>query len=153
MYQRLGFVPAETGDIWPHTYGVVCCAGLSLGLHAAGEEPLSLCSVRPNVLGLYRELEALDIKPESAQLGPDVFNQLTLREPAGVPLKVLEARSFMPPGEMPVRTLLGRFECISVPYRNQDTAVTFWNWTATCPSHTTQLATARNRCWYSAATD
>lgn len=126
-FQQLGFAPAATGDIWPHDYGVVCCAGLSLGWHAAGNEPLSLCSVRPNVIALERELDALGVEVESAQLGPDVFNNLTLREPSGMALRVLEARSFTPPADVPGRTLLGRFEWLSLPAREMETPTTFWN--------------------------
>ncbi len=125
-FQQLGFAPAGTGDIWSHDYGVVCCAGLSLGWHAAGKEPLSLYTVRPNVIALERELEELGVEIESAQLGPDVFNQLLLREPSGMALRVLEARSFTPPAEVPGRTLLGRFEALSLPL-DLDTATTFWS--------------------------
>lgn len=125
-FQQLGFAPATTGDIWSHDYGVVCCAGLSLGWHASADHS-ALCTVRPNVLALERELEALGVAVDSAQLGPDVFNQLTLREPSGMALKVLEARSFMPPANVPGRTLLGRFECLSLPVRDVETAATFWS--------------------------
>jgi hypothetical protein len=125
-FQQLGFAPANTGDIWSHDYGVVCCAGLSLGWHGSGSEPLSLCTVRPNVLALERELEAIEVEVESPQLGPDTFNQLTLREPSGMALKVLEARSFTPPAEVPGRTLLGRFEALSLP-QDLETATSFWS--------------------------
>jgi hypothetical protein len=125
-FQQLGFAAAETGDIWSHDYGVVCSAGLSLAWHAAGDEPLSLRTVRPNVIALERELEVLGVAVESAQLGPDVFNQLTLREPSGMALKVLEARSFTIPADLPVRTLLGRFEALSLPL-DLETATAFWS--------------------------
>jgi hypothetical protein len=127
LYQRLGFAPAVTGDIWSHSYGVVCCAGLSLGWHAQGDEPLALCALRPNVLELHRELEAIGVEVETAQLGPDVFNQLMLREPTGMAVRALEARSFTQPADAPVRTLLGRFETLSLPSRDLDTAAAFWD--------------------------
>ena len=127
MFQRLGFAPAETADIWSHAYGVVTSTGLALGLHAQGEEPLALCTVRPNVLELHRELEGLGVEVEAAQLGTDVFNQLVLREPAGIALKVFEARSFTPPADVPVRTLLGRFETLSLPLPTPDLAAAFWS--------------------------
>jgi hypothetical protein len=126
-WQQLGFVPAMAGDIWRHEYGVVCCTGLSLGWHAAATEPLSLRTVRPNVIALERELEALGVAVESAQLGPDVFNQLTLREPSGMAMQVLEARSFTPPADVPGRTLLGRFETLSLPVDDVETATSFWS--------------------------
>ena len=127
MYQRLGFAPAETGDIWSHAYGVVTSTGLALGLHAEGEQPLALCTVRPNVLELHRELEGLGVEVETAQLGTDVFNELMLREPSGFALKVFEARSFTPPAEVPVRTMLGRFEALSLPLPTPDLAAGYWS--------------------------
>jgi hypothetical protein len=126
-WQQLGFVAATTGDIWQHEYGVVCCAGLSLGWHATAAEPLSLRTVRPNVIALERELEDLEVTVESAQLGPDVFNQLTLREPSGMAMQVLEARSFTPPADVPGRTSLGRFETLSLPVGDMETATSFWS--------------------------
>jgi hypothetical protein len=127
LCQRLGFAAAETGDIWSHPYGVVMSTGFALGLHGEADEPLGLCTVRPNVLELHRELEGLGVEVETAQLGPDVFNQLSLREPAGIALRILEARSFTPPAEIPVRTLLGRFETLSLPVRSPDEAAAFWS--------------------------
>ena len=102
QYQKWGFAPAETGDIWPHAYGVVACDGLAIGLHAAGEEPLSLVFVRADVAALHRELGARGVEVEAARLGPDVFNELTLREPGGIAIRVLEARTFSPPLELPL---------------------------------------------------
>jgi hypothetical protein len=125
LFQRAGFVPAQTGDIWSHPYGVACCSGLAIGLHAQGEA-LSLCTVRPNVIELHRELEDMGVAIESAQLGQDAFNQLTLREPSGIALRVLEARTFAPPAESPVRTLLGRFDVLSLPAPNLDATAGFW---------------------------
>jgi hypothetical protein len=77
--QGLGFAPAPTGDIWPYAYGVVACEGLAIGLHARGEAPLSLVFVRPEVAALHRELVARGIDIETARLGSEVFNELTLR--------------------------------------------------------------------------
>jgi hypothetical protein len=127
LCQRLGFAAAETGDIWSHPYGVVMSTGFALGLHGEGDESLSLYTVRPNVLELHRELEELGVQVETAQLGPDVFNQLSLRAPGGISLRVLEARSFTPPAEIPVRTLLGRFETLSLPVRAPEEAAEFWS--------------------------
>ncbi|HMA12958.1 MAG TPA: hypothetical protein VKO83_13790 [Steroidobacteraceae bacterium] len=124
--QRLGFEPAPTGDIWPHAYGVVTCEGLAIGLHARGDDPLSVVFVRPEVAALHRELSAHGIDIETARLGSDAFNELTLREPGGIALKVLEARSFSPPAHVPARTVPGRFRRLSLPGRDLDGAMEFW---------------------------
>jgi hypothetical protein len=125
-WQSLGFAAASTGDIWPHPYGVVTCQGLAIGLHAAGEESPSLVFVRPEVAALHRELQGLGIEVEHARLGSDVFNELMLREPGGMPVRVLESRSFSPPLENPSQTALGRFNTLTLPARDLDGAREFW---------------------------
>ena len=124
--QAVGFAPASAGDIWPHAYGVVACEGLALGLHALGKDELGVVFVRPEVAALHRELVALDIEVESARLGSDVFNELTLREPGGVALRVLEARTFSPPSRVPALTALGRFVGLSLPCTDIEAAGEFW---------------------------
>jgi hypothetical protein len=125
-YQKLGFEPAATGDIWTHDYGVVAAAGLAIGLHARGDEPMSLVFVRPEVATLHRQLAAGGIEVEQARLGSDVFNELVLREPGGIALRVLEARTFSPPLQLPVRTALGRFHSLSLPCRDIAATQEFW---------------------------
>jgi len=125
-YQQLGFAPAPAGDVWNHAYGVVTCRDFALGLHARGEEPMSLVFVRPDVAALHRDLGDMGLQVEQARLGSDVFNELALREPGGVLLRVLEARSFSPPPELPENTQLGRFCGISLPCRDLAKAAGFW---------------------------
>lgn len=126
QYQGLGFEPATTGDIWTHAYGVVACHGFAIGVHAVGDEPLSLVFVRQDVAGLHRELQSLGVPVEQARLGSDVFNELTLREPGGVPLRVLEARTFSPPAAVPELTTLGLLDALSLPCHDLDEAAAFW---------------------------
>lgn len=124
--QQLGFADATSGDIWTHPYGVVACEGLAIGLHARGAEPLSMVFVRPNVATLDRELSARFMDVESMRLGSDVFNELGLREPGGMLLRVIEARTFSPPSELPETTALGRFQSISLPCADLAEARGFW---------------------------
>ena len=124
--QRLGFADAAIGDIWTHPYGVVACEGLAIGLHARGDEALSVVFVRPDVAALERELSARLLDVESARLGSDVFNELRLREPGGMLLRVIEARTFSPPPELPERTALGRFQKVSLPCADLAEAQGFW---------------------------
>jgi len=124
--QRLGFTAAATGDAWAYPYGVAACEGLAIGLHAAGEEPLSVVFVRPDVAALERELGARFLEVEHARLGSDVFNELGLREPGGILLRVVEARTFSPPPQPPARTALGRFLALSLPCEDLAAARGFW---------------------------
>jgi hypothetical protein len=124
--QRLGFAAATSGDIWTHAYGVVACEGLAIGLHATGEDPDSLHFVHPDIAGLERELSARFIDVESSQLGSDVFNQLCLREPGGMLLRVIAARTFSPPADPPRHTALGRFLTVTLPCADLAEARGFW---------------------------
>ncbi|MEO6079437.1 MAG: hypothetical protein ABIQ86_06645 [Steroidobacteraceae bacterium] len=125
-YQQHGFAPAQTGDMWNHAYGVVACRGFALGLHARGVEDFSIVFVRPEVAALHRDLTERGLQIEQARLGSDVFNELTLREPSGKMLRVLEARSFSPPAELPSHTRFGSFTSLSLPCRDLAKAADFW---------------------------
>lgn len=125
-YLQLGFVDAPAGDLWNYAYGVAACHDLAIGLHARGTEPLSLVFVHQNVAALHRELSASGIVVESAHLGSDVFNELTVRDPGGTALRVLEARTFSPPSEIPAQTLLGTFATLSLPCRDMEAVTEFW---------------------------
>lgn len=122
----LGFATAEAGDIWTHPYGVVACEGLSVGLHAAGDEPVCLTFVRPEVAKLERELADRLIGIERAQLDSEAFNLLELREPGGTLLRVQESRTFSAPAEMPPATTAGVFRTISLPCPDLAEARGFW---------------------------
>jgi hypothetical protein len=124
--QRLGFAGATSGEVWRHAYGVVACEGLAIGLHAAGDEALSLFFVKPDVAALERELADRLIGIEGARLGEDVFHELALREPGGTLLRVIEARTFSPPQELPARTALGTFRALSLPCADLAEALGFW---------------------------
>jgi len=124
--RQLGFADAASGDIWTHPYGVVACEGLAIGLHALGDEPVSLVFVRPQVATLERDLSARFIDVESIRIGSDVFNELGVREPGGMLLRVIEARTFSPPPELPQSTALGRFESISLPCTDLAEVQGFW---------------------------
>jgi hypothetical protein len=126
-FQQLGFTAAPTGDIWPHAYGVVASEGLAIGLHAKGDAPFSVVFVRPEVAALHRELTALDVEVETARLGSDVFHELWLHDPGGTALRVLEARSFSPPAQLPARTAAGSFRWLSLPCRDLESAARFWS--------------------------
>lgn len=122
----MGFAAAETGDVWPHRYGVVTSGGLAIGLHAAGDEPSCVTFVRPEVAALERMLADRLIGIERARLDPDSFNYLELREPGGMLLRVQEARTFSAPPEDAESTALGRWKTLSLPSTDLAEARGFW---------------------------
>jgi catechol 2,3-dioxygenase-like lactoylglutathione lyase family enzyme len=126
FYERLGFGSAVTGDLWSHHYGVMTCRDLCLGLHGLRRPSPWLVFARADVAALARELDARGLQVTQARLGDDVFNELELRDPAGLVLRVLEARSFSPPAAVPPVTALGGFDSLSLPLRDFDAAAAFW---------------------------
>ena len=126
FYERLGFGSAVTGDVWPHHYGVMACRGLCLGLHALRRPSPSLVFTRANVAQLARDLDAAGFRIGEARLGSDEFNRLELRDPSGLVLQVLEARSFSPPAAVPPVTALGGFDALSLPLRDFAAGAAFW---------------------------
>lgn len=124
-WMALGFSGAQTGDIWPHAYGVACCEGLAVGLHGAGEEA-AITFVRPEVAALERELAHRLIGVEREVLGAEQFHLLELREPGGRLLRVQEARTFSPPAQLPSHTAPGIFRALSLPCPDLAEARGFW---------------------------
>jgi catechol 2,3-dioxygenase-like lactoylglutathione lyase family enzyme len=125
FWTRLGFASAVTGDIRAWPYGVMVGGGLALGLHGRVQPGPAATFVRENVAGLLRQLPA-GVVPVSAQVDPDVFNELALEDPAGLPVQVIEARTFSPPGPGGAPPLTGRFLCLSQPAADTDAAAAFW---------------------------
>lgn len=126
FYGQLGFGSADTGDIWSHHYGVMTCRGLNCGLHGLRRPSPWLSFVKADVASLAGQLDAAGHRISQARLGDDVFHELELRDPAGLVLRVLEARSFPPPHAVPPLTLLGRFEALSLPLDDFGAGIAFW---------------------------
>lgn len=126
FYERLGFGSAVTGDIWPHHYGVMTCRGLCLGLHAIRRPSPWLVFTREDVAQLARQLDVAGFRLETAQLGGEQFHELALRDPSGLVLRVIEARSFSPPPAVPPVTALGGFQALSLPLRDFAAGAAFW---------------------------
>jgi hypothetical protein len=126
FYARLGFGSAVTGDVWPHHYGVMTCRGLCLGLHGLRRPSPWLVFTRENVARLAGDLESRGFSLGAARLGSDQFNELQLRDPSGLVLQVLEARSFSPPAIVPPVTALGGFDTLSLPLRDFAAGAAFW---------------------------
>jgi catechol 2,3-dioxygenase-like lactoylglutathione lyase family enzyme len=127
FYQKLGFTQAETGDAWPHPYAVVTDGRLFIGLHQNEIDSPALTFVKPDLWRHIEELEGLGIEFESRKLGEDVFNEATFRDPDGLLVTLIEARTFSPPtrgvGEM---SWCGYFTELGIPTRDADRAKQFW---------------------------
>jgi hypothetical protein len=128
FYESLGFVQAAVGEIWSHPYAVVTDGHLVLGLHGR-ELPSSpsLTFVLPELrLGVGR-LKERGVTFEEEQFGDDVFNQAQLRDPGGLHVTLLEARTFSPPQlDAPIESACGYFSELGIPSRAADAARVFW---------------------------
>jgi catechol 2,3-dioxygenase-like lactoylglutathione lyase family enzyme len=127
FYEALGFVQAVTGETWSHPYAVVTDGRLVLGLHGREMPSPSLTFVLPELrLGVSR-LKERGVVFEEEQFGDDVFNQAQLRDPGGLGVLLLEARTFSPPQlEAPIASACGYFSELGIPARATDDARTFW---------------------------
>lgn len=125
FYRRLGFTGIDASDIYSHRYGVVTDGRISLGLHEAELPALSLTFVHPDLARHARVLREEGLAPAYERLSDERFNEIGIDHPHGVPLRLIEARTFSPVGRAPA-TRTGWFEELVVPSRSIDADVAHW---------------------------
>jgi hypothetical protein len=127
FYESLGFVQAPVGETFNHPYAVVTDGRLFLGLHGRPLRSPALTFVMPRLMQGMEQLEQLGIKFEDMQLGNEVFNRLSFRDPSGQCVNVFEARTFSPPQfESQPATTCGYFTEYGLPAREQGPMRVFW---------------------------
>jgi catechol 2,3-dioxygenase-like lactoylglutathione lyase family enzyme len=127
FYTGLGFAAAETGDVWKHPYVVVTDGRIHIGLHGSLDPSPQLTFVRPQLLQEAEALERLGIELELRRLGNDVFNEISLRDPAGHLIRLVEARTFSPLA-LAADTVArcGQFQQIALPAPDPQAARIYW---------------------------
>jgi hypothetical protein len=127
FYESLGFVQAPVGETWSHPYAVVTDGHLFIGLHGREMPSPSLTFVLPELrLGVGR-LRERGVTLEEERFGDDVFNQAQLRDPGGLSVTLLEARTFSPPHlDAPIESACGYFSELGLPARAADATRAFW---------------------------
>jgi catechol 2,3-dioxygenase-like lactoylglutathione lyase family enzyme len=127
FYERLGFTQAHTGDVWPHPYGVLSDGRVCLGLHQARLDSPSLTFVRPGIATHLAALEGAGAELSRVDVGGEVFNQAAFRDPAGQPVRLLEARTFSPPDRSALEpSRCGQFGWLSLPAADFEPVRAFW---------------------------
>lgn len=128
FFKDLGFQEIETGEIVNHAYGVVSDGSLCLGFHDQEFAPLSLTYVLPELATKLAPLRSHVGDFEYQNTQPDEFNELCMLDPAGLPLRVLEARTFSPPnfGGAENVSMCGRFGELALPTNNIDQRKVFY---------------------------
>jgi len=127
FYTKLGFSQAEVGETWSHPYAVVTDGRLCLGLHQAADGEDQLTFVRPELLKALPAIEQAGVELEYRHLGSDEFNRVGWRDPAGLSIRLLEARTFSPV-ERPANatSVCGYFLEIALPAPDLEAAKTYW---------------------------
>ena len=127
FYEALRFTHATTNDTWCHPYGVLTDGDLCIGIHGRVMPSPALSFVLPGLAHHVRALEALQIPISSRHLGSEEFNTLDFADPGGQAVRLIEARTYSPlDREQAGETLCGRFDALSLPERDPESAAQFW---------------------------
>jgi catechol 2,3-dioxygenase-like lactoylglutathione lyase family enzyme len=127
FYESLGFTQATTGDIWSYPYAVVTDGHVHIGLHQEKLAAPAITFVQAELAGRLPQLRDLGIEFEFERLGDEVFNEAGFRDPHGVMIRLLEARTFSPPDTAATgMTACGYFAEFALPVRSFDAGREFW---------------------------
>jgi catechol 2,3-dioxygenase-like lactoylglutathione lyase family enzyme len=127
FYRGLGMLPATTGEIWSHRYGVLSDGNLVVGLHDYSFPSPSLTYVRPELSKNLADLKAQAGSLAFAKTADDEFNEAGFTDPDGHMVTVLEARTFSPLEiDRSDITILGHFSEYGLPVKNLDVSIAFW---------------------------
>lgn len=127
FYERLGFTQAQTGDTWPHPYGVLTDGRVHLGLHQARLDSPALTFVRPGIASHLATLERAGVELSTINIGSEMFNEAAFRDPAGQPVRLLEARTYSPADRSALETSrCGSFGWLSLPAADSERVRSFW---------------------------
>jgi catechol 2,3-dioxygenase-like lactoylglutathione lyase family enzyme len=127
FYERLGFTQAATGDTWPHPYGVLTDGRVYIGLHQSRLETPALTFVRAGIAGHIAAFERLGLELSRAHIDSEVFNEIGFRDPAGQPVRVLEARTYSPSDRSALEpSRCGSFRALSLPAADFAPIRRFW---------------------------
>jgi hypothetical protein len=127
FYESLGFVQAPVGETWTHAYAVVTDGRLFLGLHATLAATPTLTFVLPQLERSVQRLKDMGVSFDSESFGDDTFNAATFRDPGGLTVQLLEARTFSPPPlDGLVTSACGYFTELGMPVRELAAIRTFW---------------------------
>jgi catechol 2,3-dioxygenase-like lactoylglutathione lyase family enzyme len=127
FYEQLGFSQAPTGETWSHPYAVLTDGRLTLGLHGGGVTQPRLTFVQPELRRHVDALQASGVDVEHLRLATDEFNELTFTGAGGVPVHLVEARTYSPtPPNGISESACGYFSEWGWPVRSFEDIGAFW---------------------------
>lgn len=127
FYRRLGFAELETGDIRSYYYAVVTDGKIAVGLHGSGPEEPAVAFVHQDLARHVQDLEERGVRLAFRELGQEQFHEVGFYSPDGHLLRMMEARTFSPPGPDDIAaSIVGQSSEISLRSREPETAIVFW---------------------------
>jgi catechol 2,3-dioxygenase-like lactoylglutathione lyase family enzyme len=127
FYESLGFVQATVGGAYPHPYAVVTDGRLTIGLHGASLEAPTLTWVAPDLRLRTATLADGGIEFEHLRLDDTALHEATFLDPSGLPVRLLEARTYSPPPLAPgFASALGYFEELAITADDVPASSAFW---------------------------
>ncbi|MCC7462385.1 MAG: hypothetical protein IT480_07980 [Gammaproteobacteria bacterium] len=125
FYGRLGLRALATGDVYAHRYGVYSDGRVHLGLHEGVRGPATLSCVLPELASALPHLRSAQFSPVRERLGCEDFHRVEFADPAGTPVRLLEARTYSPAAGTHA-SQLGRFTHWSLPVRDRVAVAAWW---------------------------
>jgi catechol 2,3-dioxygenase-like lactoylglutathione lyase family enzyme len=127
FYQSLGFESIGVGETWPHPYAVVTDGRLFIGLHDAPLHSPTVTFVAPRLDAGIGHLRDQGVRFDEEHLGSEEFNRASFRDPSGLSVRLLEARTFSPPNlSAAITTTCGYFSELGIPVRDAAPGRAFW---------------------------
>lgn len=128
FYEELGFCQLNTGDMWPHAYAVLSDGQVQVGLHDTQLPGALLTFVLPDLAAEIAELRSRGLRIEQKRTADDEFNHLVAADLDRHRLRLVEARTFSPPGfDEKKASLCGRFREIALPVQDMDAAAALYH--------------------------
>lgn len=125
FYRALGFTTLDAAEAYGYRYGALGDGRIVVGLHESAIPALSLTYVQPDLGAHARRLKAAGVEPSYEQLSSERLNELGVAIADGPPVRLVEARTFSPAGQVP-RSVAGWFDELAVPVEDLQAATAEW---------------------------
>lgn len=126
-FRALGLRDMPVGDHEAAPRAVVSDGRFSIGLHDPIVDGLAPIFVRPALRAHVRALERAGIELERVELADDRFHRVSFRDPNGLEITLIEARTFAPVRPDPATVFAcGELEELSVATDSLEASQRFW---------------------------
>jgi len=126
FYKLLGFHELESGDVWSHKYAVITDGEICIGLHDDKFDEPALTFVLQELAKKARSMSDHGFDFQYLQLDEDAFNELAFVDRDNHTVKMIEARTFSPSGDVLNNSICGAWFEIVLPVKDTLRAARFW---------------------------